>query len=137
MNIEFFFRTVQRSNFKLKCTDFNIFIGLSFSIFAEINFLYLLPFILNELNYAAMEIAIVISVITATDTIFRLVGSVLENRFHMPARAVYIATLLVVIIVRRGIRCDSSEEPSAFMSVRISYIFPFQDLLHQQTYCTS
>lgn len=80
----------------------NMMLGMSISIFAEINFAILTPFILSDLNYGAHEIPSILSVIAVADLVSRFTSPFITDHFRLSVRMSYVISLVLLIITRTG-----------------------------------
>lgn len=79
----------------------NILVGLSLAGCVETNFSLLLPIILKDmLEFDTSQIAIIMSVIGFSDTIFRLASPFIGEWCHKPPRVMYLISLTLIILVR-------------------------------------
>lgn len=78
----------------------NILIGLSFVIFAELNFAVLVPFILNDFGLSTDQIATFMSTAGFADITFRFLAPYIGDFLKKPPRVMFILTLIVLIIMR-------------------------------------
>lgn len=80
----------------------NIMLGLSFAVFAEINFSLLTPFILGDRHFDTQEIATLVSMIAVADIIFRFLAPFIKKLFKQPVRVMYMFGLSLLIATRTG-----------------------------------
>lgn len=78
----------------------NMMIGMSIAIFAEQNFAFLTPFILNDLHYTTGEIASVLSMIALTDIVSRFCSPFVADYFKLSVRVTYLISLVALILSR-------------------------------------
>ncbi|XP_034245836.1 uncharacterized protein LOC117647943 [Thrips palmi] len=78
----------------------NIMLGLSFAVFAEINFSLLTPFILGDRHFDTQEIATLVSMIAVADIIFRFLAPFIKKLFKQPVRVMYMIGLSLLIATR-------------------------------------
>lgn len=80
----------------------NLMIGMSISIFGEINFAILTPFILSDLKYSPNEIPLILSVIAVADLISRFFSPFVADYFKWSTRTAYLISLILLILTRTG-----------------------------------
>lgn len=80
-----------------------IMIGISTSIFSEMNFSMLTPFILGDMGLTRHEIAYVMSVIAISDIITRFICPFIGDYFKQTPRMMFIHSLVILILTRTGI----------------------------------
>lgn len=73
-------------------------LGTSLGLFADINLVQFLPFILRDFTTA--EASVFMSVFSLTDTACRLVAPALHRLVGRPSRIMYMATLLALMATR-------------------------------------
>lgn len=78
----------------------NLMLGMSIAIFAEINFSFLTPFILNDMGYDTDQIASVMSALALTDLIFRFLAPYIGELLKQPPKIMYMISLVLLIITR-------------------------------------
>ncbi|XP_026276324.1 uncharacterized protein LOC113205080 [Frankliniella occidentalis] len=78
----------------------NLMLGLSFAVFAEINFSLLTPFILGERNFDTDQIAQLVSIIAVADIIFRFLAPFVKKVCKQPVRVMYMIGLALLIATR-------------------------------------
>ncbi|XP_014255063.1 monocarboxylate transporter 9-like isoform X2 [Cimex lectularius] len=78
----------------------NIWIGMSIAFTGEINFSLMTPVILGERNFSIEETARIMSVIASSDIIFRFISPFVGNWLKLPARQMYMMSLMMLIISR-------------------------------------
>lgn len=89
-------------------------VGTSLGLFADINLLQFLPFMLKDFTTA--EASVFMSVFSLTDTACRLVAPALHRLVGQPSRVMYMATLVVFMVTRTGLlACRSYEAVLAAM----------------------
>ncbi|CAG9802203.1 unnamed protein product [Chironomus riparius] len=86
----------------------NIMVGISFAIFAEINFSLLTPFILNEFHYTTEHIATFMSILATVDIFCRFISPFIGDYFKQPARIMFMYALFMLIIMRTSLICTNS-----------------------------
>ncbi|XP_026469799.1 uncharacterized protein LOC113373739 [Ctenocephalides felis] len=88
-----------------------IMIGISTSIFSEMNFSMLTPFILGDMGLTRHEIAYVMSVIAISDIVTRFICPFIGDYFKQTPRMMFIHSLVILILTRTGlIYCDTYYE---------------------------
>lgn len=95
--VEFFDLDLLRDNIYL-----NLMIGMSISLFAEINFAILTPFILSDLNFGSNEIPLILSIIAIADLISRFFSPFVAEYFKWSTQMAYTISLAMLIITRAG-----------------------------------
>lgn len=80
----------------------NIMIGMAISIFAEINFAILTPFILSDLQFDSDAIANILLVMAIADLISRFCSPFLADRFDVSIRMNHLISLIVLVVTRMG-----------------------------------
>lgn len=80
----------------------NLMIGMAISIFGEINFAILTPFILNDLKYTSEEIPMIISITAIADLISRFFSPFIADYFRWSTRTAYLVSLVLLIFTRTG-----------------------------------
>lgn len=95
--VEFFDLDLLRDNIYL-----NLMIGMSISLFAEINFAILTPFILYDLDFGTNEIPLILSVIAIADLIARFFSPFVADYFKWSTQMAYTISLAMLIITRAG-----------------------------------
>ena len=80
----------------------NIMLGLSWAIFAELNFAVLTPFILMDMNFSSMEIATLMSAIAISDLLCRFVTPFVGDYFNGTSRVMYMISLTMLVLTRFG-----------------------------------
>lgn len=93
--VQFFDLDLLRDNIYL-----NIMIGMAISIFAEINFAILTPFILSDLNFTADEIAIILFAMAIADLISRFCSPFIADRLNLSIRVSYLISLVLLVLTR-------------------------------------
>lgn len=78
----------------------NIMLGMSFAIFAELNFSLLTPFILADLHLTTSEIATFLSALSIADLCFRFLAPFIGEYMNQPPRIMYAFSLILLIITR-------------------------------------
>lgn len=78
----------------------NMMIGMSIAIFAEQNFAFLTPLILNDLDYSTGEIASILSMIALTDIVSRFCSPFVADYFRLSVRMTYLISLIALIMTR-------------------------------------
>lgn len=95
--VEFFELDLLRDNIYL-----SMMIGMAISLFAEINFAILTPFILSDLNFSSNEIPLILSVIAIADLISRFFSPFVADYFKWSTQKAYTISLAMLIITRAG-----------------------------------
>lgn len=103
--VEFFDLDLLRDNIYL-----NLMIGMSISLFAEINFAILTPFILSDLNFGTDEIPLILSIIAIADLISRFFSPFVADYFKWSTQLAYTISLAMLIITRAGEFLSSSQK---------------------------
>jgi MFS family permease len=85
----------------------NILLGMALAVFAEMNFMVLTPFILNDFGLTTDQIATFISTSGVADIAFRLLAPYIGEYLKKSPRHMYLYTLFILIIMRCG-KYDSS-----------------------------
>lgn len=80
----------------------NIMIGMAISIFAEINFAILTPFILSDLQFDSDAIANILLVMAIADLISRFCSPFVADRFDISIRNCYVISLIMLVVTRMG-----------------------------------
>lgn len=80
----------------------NIMIGMAISIFAEINFAILTPFILSDLQFGSDAIANILLVMAIADLISRFCSPFLADLFDVSIRMSYLISLILLVVTRMG-----------------------------------
>lgn len=78
----------------------NIMLGMSFAIFAEINFSILTPFIFKDLSYTTPQIASFLSLIAVADIASRFCAPFVGDRMRQPPRIMYMMSMVLLISTR-------------------------------------
>lgn len=78
----------------------NIMVGMAISIFAEINFAILTPFILSDLNFTSDEIAIILFAMAIADLISRFCSPFIADRMNLSIRVSYLISLVLLVATR-------------------------------------
>lgn len=78
----------------------NIMLGLSFAVFAEMNFSLLTPFILADRHFGTQDIAYLLSIIAVSDIVFRFLAPFIKKACKQPVRVMYIMGLVMLITTR-------------------------------------
>lgn len=99
--VQFFDLDLLRDNIYL-----NIMVGMAISIFAEINFAILTPFILSDLNFTADEIAVILFAMAIADLISRFCSPFIADRLHLSIRVSYLISLVLLVLTRTCKGCD-------------------------------
>jgi hypothetical protein len=96
----------------------NILIGLSVAFSAEMNFTFLVPFILKDmLEFETNQIGQVMAVIGFSDTFFRLLSPFAGEWSNQPARVLYLIGLVMIILVRTGKYFPNNTVPSFICNI--------------------
>lgn len=93
--VRFFDLDLLRDNIYL-----NIMIGMAISIFAEINFAILTPFILSDLGYNSDEISIILFVMAIADLISRFCSPFIADKLNLSIRVSYLISLVLLVLTR-------------------------------------
>lgn len=102
--VEFFELDLLRDNIYL-----SMMIGMAISLFAEINFAILTPFILSDLNFSSNEIPIILSVIAIADLVSRFFSPFVADYFKWSTQMAYTISLAMLIVTRAGEFPSSSQ----------------------------
>lgn len=86
----------------------NILIGLSVAIFAEINFSLLTAYILAEFGLTTNQIATFLSLVGITDLIFRFLAPYIGRLMGLPARKMYMFSLVLLMLSRYCMKSNQS-----------------------------
>lgn len=78
----------------------NILIGMSISIFAEINFAILTPFILTDLNFNSDDISIILFAMAIADLVSRFCSPFIADQLNLSIRWSYVISLTLLVITR-------------------------------------
>lgn len=78
----------------------NIMIGMAISIFAEINFAILTPFILADLTFDSDEISIILFVMAIADLISRFCAPFIADKLNLSIRVSYLISLVLLVLTR-------------------------------------
>lgn len=78
----------------------NILIGMSISIFAEINFAILTPFILSDLNFNSDDISIILFTMAIADLVSRFCSPFIADQLNLSIRWSYVISLTLLVITR-------------------------------------
>ncbi|GJQ75165.1 hypothetical protein Trydic_g9769 [Trypoxylus dichotomus] len=84
-------------------TFVNMMIGMSFAVFAEMNFTILTPFIMQDFGLDTSQIATFMSTISVADICFRFVAPYVSDYFQKPARIMYMCALVLLILSRSSL----------------------------------
>lgn len=93
--VRFFDLDLLRDNIYL-----NIMIGMAISIFAEINFAILTPFILSDLKFNSDEIAIILFAMAIADLISRFCSPFIADKLNLSIRVSYLISLILLVLTR-------------------------------------
>lgn len=93
--VKFFDLDLLRDNIYL-----NIMIGMAISIFAEINFAILTPFILSDLNFNSDEIAFILFIMAIADLISRFCSPFIADKLNLTIRVSYLISLILLVLTR-------------------------------------
>lgn len=93
--VRFFDLDLLRDNIYL-----NIMIGMAISIFAEINFAILTPFILSDLSFNSDEISIILFVMAIADLISRFCSPFIADKLNLSIRVSYLISLVLLVLTR-------------------------------------
>jgi MFS family permease len=80
----------------------NILLGLSLSLFVDMNFTLLTPFILNDLGLTTYQIATFISTLGAADIVFRFLAPYIGDYLKSTPRQIYVFTIIFTAVMRFG-----------------------------------
>lgn len=78
----------------------SLMLGMSVAVFAEINFSLLTPFILNDFQFTTSQIAVVMSIIAIFDIIFRFISPFIGDHFKIPAKVMYMFSMVLLVCSR-------------------------------------
>lgn len=78
----------------------NILFGMSISIFAEINFAILTPFILTDLSFNANQISIILFTMAIADLVSRFCSPFIADQLNLSIRWSYVISLTLLVITR-------------------------------------
>lgn len=78
----------------------NIMIGMAISIFAEINFAILTPFILADLNFNPDDVAMILFVMAITDLISRFISPFIADKLNLSIRVSFLISLILLVLTR-------------------------------------
>ncbi|XP_058831885.1 uncharacterized protein LOC131694780 [Topomyia yanbarensis] len=81
----------------------NMMLGMAISVFAEINFSLMTPFILNDLGYHTEQIASIMSTLAVADLMFRFISPFVGDLLKLTPRVMYMISLAMLIVFRFGI----------------------------------
>lgn len=81
----------------------NIIIGMAIAAFSEINFSILTPFILSEMKYSNAQIASMMSALAIADICARFGSPFLGDSLRWSPRAMYMASLALLIVTRMSL----------------------------------
>lgn len=93
--VRFFDLDLLRDNIYL-----NIMIGMAISIFAEINFAILTPFILSDLGFNSDDISIILLVMAIADLISRFCSPFIADKLNLSIRVSYLISLVLLVLTR-------------------------------------
>lgn len=80
----------------------NIMVGMSLTIFVEINFVMLMPFMLADMDYTMVEVASLMSILAIVDISFRFVSPFVGDYFKLGPRVMFLLSLAVLTVTRVG-----------------------------------
>lgn len=80
----------------------NIMIGMAISIFAEINFAILTPFILSDLQFDSDAISGILLVMAIADLLTRFTSPFIADRLDLSIRMSYLISLMLLVATRMG-----------------------------------
>ncbi|KRT81779.1 membrane transporter [Oryctes borbonicus] len=83
----------------------NIMIGMSFAIFAEMNFSLLTPFIMQDYGLETQEIATFMSTVSIADICFRFIAPYVSEFFKQSSRPMFLWALVLLILSRSSLLC--------------------------------
>lgn len=83
----------------------NIMLGMSITIFVEINFVMLLPFMLDDMGYTLVEVAGLMSILALVDILFRFVSPFIGDYFKLGPRVMFLLSLAILTVTRVGNFC--------------------------------
>ncbi|KAF5305920.1 hypothetical protein FQR65_LT07531 [Abscondita terminalis] len=75
-------------------------LGLAFTLFSELNFSLLTPFILSDVGLNTNEIATFLSVLSLADLVLRFVAPFIGDFFNLTARVIFIVSLVILSSTR-------------------------------------
>ncbi|XP_055538342.1 monocarboxylate transporter 13-like [Wyeomyia smithii] len=81
----------------------NMMLGMAVSVFAEINFSLMTPFILSDLGYRTEQIASIMSTLAVADLIFRFISPFVGDFLRLSPRIMYMISLSMLIVFRFSI----------------------------------
>lgn len=93
--VRFFDLDLLRDNIYL-----NIMIGMAISIFAEINFAILTPFLLTDLDFGSDDIAMILLVMAIADLISRFCSPFIADHLQLSIRTSYLISLVLLLATR-------------------------------------
>lgn len=76
---------------------FNIWLGMSIAFTAEINFSLMLAIILGDRGFDIDQTAKLMSLLAATDIVFRFIAPFFGSFFKMTARKMYMMSLFMLV----------------------------------------
>ena len=101
----------------------NVMFGLSFAVFAELNFTMLVPFMMADYGLNSHQIATFVSTLSIVDICLRFLSPYIGNLLKQPPRVMYMIALILLIVFR------SCTYPKAFfkyysrtMIITIAYV---------------
>lgn len=112
--VRFFDLDLLRDNIYL-----NIMVGMAISIFAEINFAILTPFILSDLNFNSDEIAIILFVMAIADLISRFCSPFIADKLNLSIRVSFLISLILLVLTRM---CKITKNLSTIMTLNSFYL---------------
>lgn len=80
----------------------NIMVGMSITIFVEINFVMLMPFVLSDMNYTIVEVASLMSILAIVDILFRFISPFVGDYFKLGPRIMFLISLAILTVTRVG-----------------------------------
>lgn len=96
----------------------NLVLGTSLGIFADINLLQFLPFILDGRGFGTGQIAVFMSVLSCADTASRLAAPLLHRKCRLSSRVMFLATMVVLMATRTALMwCRSYTSVMAAVSL--------------------
>lgn len=78
----------------------NIMVGMSFAVFAEMNFSLLTPFIMKDYGLDTQQTATFMSTVSVADICFRFIAPYVSDFFKRPIRIMYLWALILLILSR-------------------------------------
>ncbi|XP_039278691.1 monocarboxylate transporter 2 [Nilaparvata lugens] len=88
---------------------FNIWIGMSLEFTSEMNFALMVPFILKDWGYDTKKTAQLMSIMAVADVCTRLVAPIIGRKTKIPARYLYLISVVVLIGLKFSLVVAESE----------------------------